>query len=72
MCAVLGGAEEWLYEQSDDSAKIFKDKLAELKTLAEPIFFRLSELSGMLHTYTACGSLLRRKCDTASKHAMLS
>lgn len=43
----LAAAEEWLYEQSaDDSAKIFKDKLAELKKLADPIFFRFSEIAG--------------------------
>lgn len=41
-----GSAEEWLYEQADDNAKIFKDKLTELKKLADPIFFRLSEANG--------------------------
>jgi hypoxia up-regulated 1 len=41
----LAAAEDWLYEQGDDSAKVFKDKLSELKALSDPIFFRLGELT---------------------------
>lgn len=45
--AALAEAEDWLYEQDDESAQVFKDKLAELKLLAEPIFFRLAELTAL-------------------------
>lgn len=45
--AALAEAEDWLYEQGDDSATIFKDKLNTLKALTDPIFFRLAELSAL-------------------------
>ena len=41
----LAAAEEWLYEQSDDSAEPYVDKLKELQALADPIKLRYSELT---------------------------
>jgi len=45
--SALAASEDWLYEQGDDSAKIFKDKLSELKALSDPVFFRLAEVSAL-------------------------
>ena len=40
----LSEAEEWLYEQKDDAAEPFVDKLAQLQALADPIKLRHTEL----------------------------
>lgn len=49
----LSGAEDWLYDQVDDSASKFKVKLDELKALAEPIFFRRAEATALPESVNA-------------------
>jgi len=41
--SALAEAEDWLYEQGDESASIFKDKLTSLRALSDPLFFRRAE-----------------------------
>lgn len=56
--AALAEAEDWLYEQGDDSSKIFKDKLTSLKDLADPIFFRLAELTELPNAVNTTQTLI--------------
>ena len=55
----LAAAEEWLYEQGDDSAQIFHDKLAEVTALSDPIFFRLAEASALPQALNTTHALLQ-------------
>jgi len=55
----LAEAEDWLYEQADDSAAIFHEKLATLRKLSDPILFRRAELSALPQALNASKTLLR-------------
>jgi uncharacterized protein (DUF302 family) len=52
-----------LYEQSDESAKPFKDKIAELKALSDPIAFRVSEIHERAEALNQTNSLLEYTRD---------
>jgi len=54
----LAAAEDWLYEQGDDSATIFHDKLAALRKLSDPILFRRAELTALPNALNASKTLL--------------
>jgi hypoxia up-regulated 1 len=54
----LAAAEEWLYDQADDSASIFHDKLAELRKLSDPILFRRAEVTALPQALNTSSALL--------------
>ena len=68
--SALAAAEEWLYEQGDDSATVFTEKLASLRALSEPIFFRLAESSALptaIQTATTLLEFVRKQVTDYAK-----
>lgn len=68
--SALAAAEDWLYEQGDDSATVFTEKLASLRALSEPIFFRLAEASALptaIQTATALLEFVRNQVTDYAK-----